>query len=545
MPETESDDSEKDKPVPGDFIGNIKAQKAIEASRQRAIAAPSRQRRATKPVGAGGYTAQALANETGQVAGSSKGTRNDVLNTAAFNLGQLVQPGGLEFGAVVTALTQAAMACGLTRKELAQWDLPERGIKAGMLRLRDISQISSATTYVSTPGSYGKRAPISAEPPIKPPRNTSSTTGDDDEPPDRVITFKRASAVKKRVPQWVWRHDGEGRIQLGTLSMFAGKPAAGKSTASRWFASQVTRGTLPGCWEGTPMNVAMVSVEEQEDTTVVPSLEVSGADLDRIFLPRITDAGRESVFGSVRDEDEFTQLLIDNEIRAVFIDPVMSTFGGKADVYRNNEVREYLNPFVRMAQAINGFVACVHHLRKGTVTDVLGAMNGSSAFGEVPRAVFGFAPFESGAHVMEQVKNSAGPTDLKLEYHLPIQYTNDDDGVPFELPMFEIKGRTTVSISDIDESRDELTGIAFTAQWLTDYLMENQPSPVWAIQKDAKAAGVVNNDKMLSRASKRVGVVSRSQPVKDKPNQHVWMLPEYAEGYKSNWQVSVRDSDDD
>ena len=529
---SESPDSE-------DFIANVRKDEAIERSRRRAIDPPSRpsaQRRATNNAGVGGYTGQGLSNECEAVARASKGTRNDVLNTAAFNLGQLVQPGGLDFNTVVKELTAAALSCGLTRKELKQWDLPERGIKAGMLRPRDLGEIASGATYVSTPNSYTKRAPISAE---------TGRSADKDDDPSRIITFKRASSVKKRVPQWVWRQGDQGRIQLGTVSMFAGKPAAGKSTASRWFASQITRGTLPGIWEGVPMNVAMVSVEEQEDTTVVPSLEVSGADLDRVFLPRITEAGREGVFGSIRDEEEFTNLLIENQIRAVFIDPVMSTFGGKADVYRNNEVREYLNPFVRMAQAINGFVVCVHHLRKGTVSDVLGAMNGSSAFGEVPRAVFGFAPFESGAHVMEQVKNSAGPTDLKLEYHLPIQYTQDEDGVPFALPMFEIKGSTTVSISDIDEARDELTGIAFTAQWLTDYLMENQPCPVWAIQKDAKAAGVVNNDKMLARASKRVGVVSRSAPVKDKPNQHVWMLPEFAEGFKADWQVKLRGADDD
>jgi hypothetical protein len=535
---SEPNDSVGKRAKGNDFIANIRADDAVEASRQRAIAPPQQRRRATKPVGVGGYTGQALANEAGQLANATKGTRNDVLNTAAFNLGQLVQPGGLDFDAVVSELTRAALASGLTRKELKQWDLPDRGIKAGMLRLRDIAEIQSNATYVSnTPNA---RIPISAETKTSKPVTTG---GDDEGDPERVITFKRASAVRKRVPQWVWRHGDEGRIQLGTVSMFAGKPAAGKSTASRWFAAQVTRGTLPGIWEGVPMNVAMVSVEEQEDTTVVPSLEVSGADLDRVFLPEVIDAGRESMFGSIRDEEQFTKLLIDKDIRAVFIDPVMSTFGGKADVYRNNEVREYLNPFVRMAQAINGFVICVHHLRKGTVSDVLGAMNGSSAFGEVPRAVFGFAPFESGAHVMEQVKNSAGPTDLKLEYHLPIQYTTDDDGVPFELPKFEIKGNTTVSISDIDEARDELTGIAFTAQWLTDYLMENQPAPVWAIQKDAKSAGVVNNEKMLSRASKRVGVVSKSQPVKDKPNQHVWMLPEYAEGYRAQWQVTLRDDD--
>jgi hypothetical protein len=434
-----------------------------------------------------------------------------------------VQPDGLEFSEASRELTRAALDCGLTRAELTKWDLPDRALRKGMTDLRDLDEKDRAgTTYTSSQRSD---------------KGTNQQWGDfDSDDGDRTITWVRASSIETHVPQWVWTYEDQGRIQLGTLTMFAGKPAAGKSTASRWFAAQLSKGTLPGVWEGNPMNVAMVSIEEQEDTTIVPSLQVHGADMTRIMLPRIAEAGRECVFSSIRDEEAFTDGLIDNNIRAVFIDPVMSTFGGKADVYRNNEVRQYLEPFVRIARTIKGIVVCVHHLRKGTVQDVLGSMNGSSAFGEVPRAVFGFAPFEGGAHVMEQVKNSAGPTGLKLEYHLPIEYTADEDGVPFELPRFEIKGTTTISIGDIDEARDELTGIAFASEWLSDYLMENQPMPVWQIQKDAKSAGAINNDKMLSRASKRIGVVSKSEPVKDKPNQHVWMLPEFAKGYgRGKW----------
>lgn len=515
---TESRDSE-------DFIDNVRRDDAIEAARQRALDGPSRrsdQRRRTKRGSANGYAITGLRNETEAVRTAVKGSRQTTLNTACFNVGQLVQPGGLDYDEAKRELISAALYCGLTRKELKSWDLPDRGLKAGMRSPRDLDEKARAVTKSdSASTSNSKRSST----------DTDQANDDDEwEPDDRAITWVRASTVKTRVPQWVWYYEGAGRIQLGTVTMFAGKPAAGKSTASRWFASQISRGTLPGCWEGTGMNVAMVSFEEQDETTIVPSLQVAGADVTRIILPRFTEAGRESAFQSVRDEEVFTDGLVDNDIRAVFIDPVMNAIGGKADVYRNNEVRQYLEPFVRIAKEVNGIVVCVHHLRKGTVQDVLGSMNGSSAFGEVPRAVFGFAPFEGGAHVMEQVKNSAGPTGLALEYHLPIEYTQDEDGVPFELPRFEIKGTTSVSISDIDEAKDELTGIAFASTWLSDYLLENQPMPVWQIQKDAKAAGAINNDKMLSRAGKRLGVVSRSQPVKDKPNQHVWVLPEFAKG---------------
>jgi hypothetical protein len=78
-------------------------------SDQRAIgggAAPS-----GKPGGA--WAEKALENECRNVAQATKGGRNDRLNTAAFNLGQLVGSEELERGRVERALMSAALACGL------------------------------------------------------------------------------------------------------------------------------------------------------------------------------------------------------------------------------------------------------------------------------------------------------------------------------------------------------------------------------------------------------------------------------------------------
>lgn len=509
---------------PEDFVENVKRADAAEAARQRAIAPAQRPRRRTNAAQVGGYVGQALSNEAEQLRSARTGTRNDILNTAGFNLGQLVGAGGLEFDVVVRELTSAALDAGLTRGELKQWDLPERAIRDGMAKPRDLSELDSA--------------PTTSRPVPKPPRTAQQGDASDWDDDERRIVLKRMSSVKMRVPQWVWEYEKVGRIQLRTLAMFAGKPGAGKSTAVRWFAARLSRGELPGVWEDYPMNVAVVMTEEHNEDMIAPSLYAAGADMRRVYYPEITEGGSVGSFASIRDEQNFTEQLIDNEIRAVFIDPVMSTVDGKMDAYRNNEVRQHLQPFVRIAQAINGIVVCVTHFRKGLTDDVMAGITGSSAFGEVPRSVFGFAPGEGGAHILEQVKNSAGPTGLKLEYHLPIEYIPDEDGLTFELPRFEIRGETEVSIADVNQETGELTGIAFASEWLTYYLMENQPAPVWQVQKDAKSAGAINNDKMLSRASKRIGVVSKSQPVKDKPNQHVWMLPEFAK----NWQRWKGDS---
>lgn len=59
------------------------------------------------------YYAAALAGEVANVRSATDGTRNDTLNTAAFNLGQIIGPGKLDTDTVETALLDAALAAGL------------------------------------------------------------------------------------------------------------------------------------------------------------------------------------------------------------------------------------------------------------------------------------------------------------------------------------------------------------------------------------------------------------------------------------------------
>ena len=62
----------------------------------------------------------ALRNEIAAVLAAPDGTRNDALNTAAFNLGQIIAGGGLAEGMVVARLTAAAEAAGLRKQVQAE-----------------------------------------------------------------------------------------------------------------------------------------------------------------------------------------------------------------------------------------------------------------------------------------------------------------------------------------------------------------------------------------------------------------------------------------
>lgn len=64
------------------------------------------------------WATRALRDEIEAVSTAVVGTRNDRLNTAAFNLGQIVAGGSLDVGDVCRALMDAALATGLTEKEI-------------------------------------------------------------------------------------------------------------------------------------------------------------------------------------------------------------------------------------------------------------------------------------------------------------------------------------------------------------------------------------------------------------------------------------------
>jgi len=71
------------------------------------------------PGGGGeGYGGAALTREADNVRDAAPGTRNDALNRAAFNLGQLVSGGELTEAEVTAALTEAARGAGLGEQEI-------------------------------------------------------------------------------------------------------------------------------------------------------------------------------------------------------------------------------------------------------------------------------------------------------------------------------------------------------------------------------------------------------------------------------------------
>ncbi|UVO10864.1 AAA family ATPase [Mycobacterium sp. SVM_VP21] len=357
----------------------------------------------------------------------------------------------------------------------------------------------------------------SAVPPTAPTAATTPGTGSR----WRVRTLANVRTV---IPEWAWEYDGRGRILKGGLTLFAGRPAAGKSTTARWFAAGWTQGTLPGCWEGKPVNVLYVASEESWQHTVGPSLIAAGANPDRIVHLAAADDGPARI-NVCTDKADILAVCAENGIRAVILDPLMSTLGAGPDLYRSNEVREALTPWAEISEAIDGVVLGITHLTKAA-RDVTAGINGSSAFGEVARCVFGFAvdqEADDGTRVMTQSKNSSGVEGLNLAYRLTETPVTVSDGGATEMVRFTLLGNTDRTVRDLlaaEQAGGRDTG-SECVQWLKGYLNVKGPTPALEVRADGAELGF--SESAIKRAMRKLKV--HSERLREAGGPSVWSLP--------------------
>jgi hypothetical protein len=332
-------------------------------------------------------------------------------------------------------------------------------------------------------------------------------------PIGRQIQWQTAAEIKDAVPVWAWEYDGKGRIQLGTLALFAGRPGAGKSTAARWFAAQATRGLLEGRWHDQPQQVAYIATaEESTRYTITPGLRAAGADLGKIHYPSVYHDGESTQLLSILDEQMLIDYLLTHGITIVVVDPLMSTISAASDVNKNNEVRAQIQPWARIADAINGIVIGVAHLRKNNTGDVVSAVTGSSAFGEVARAIFGFAknPMDD-TRVMSQHKNSTGYEDLSLAYEIVSAPVVVSTGETADFGTFKIIGPSEITVEDIlvDHGANQSGPGIECQRWLADYLSVEGPARSRDVKKEAAKEGF--SERTVERAAKKLKLLIESK----------------------------------
>jgi hypothetical protein len=335
-----------------------------------------------------------------------------------------------------------------------------------------------------------------------------------------------ASTIKPKPVVWGWTDGQHGRVPTSALTLVAGREGTGKSSFGIEKASQLTQGTLTGAHFGRPRKVLYVAVEDSWEQTIVPRLMAAGADLSMVGRFEVVETGELVALSLPVDNALLEKEVAENDVAAVFLDPLMSAMGSGLDTHIEREVRSALEPLAAMAQRTGCMVMCIAHFNKSSSSDLNNLITASGAFKNVARAVLSFGYDESGG-VMTQSKNSLGRGDLpSLSYVLEAQIIQTDEG-PTETSRFRFIGESDRTVRDVlrdsREDPDEHTERHEGDQWLRDYLVDGTgPFKAAEVIAAAKAAGFTENRIKKSRqrikaTSDRIGF--------GKDAHYVWALP--------------------
>lgn len=127
--------------VPGEVLGQAEHDARLEAeeqarrdearSRPKAPEGPARDARQA-------YARKALAGVVEEILGASEGARHDTINGGSFKIGRLLVAGGLDYGATLDALQNAALAVLPKSRHGEALRVPREGLEAGMAEPRDL-----------------------------------------------------------------------------------------------------------------------------------------------------------------------------------------------------------------------------------------------------------------------------------------------------------------------------------------------------------------------------------------------------------------------
>ncbi|MFF8019821.1 AAA family ATPase [Streptomyces sp. NPDC007896] len=335
----------------------------------------------------------------------------------------------------------------------------------------------------------------------------------------RRLKLTPASQIEPEPVIWAWEPEsGQGRIPAGALTLAAGREGTGKSSFGIWLAAQLSRGTLPGTFYGQPRNVLYAAVEDSWSRTLVPRLMAAGADLTRVFrvdIEVIEDTVQEAMICLPMDVSLIEQAIKEHDVAALIVDPLMSTLGRTTDAHRTQDVRQALEPLVRMAGRTRALTLGIAHFNKTSGNDAAQLISGSGAFKDLARSVLVFARNrETEEQVMSQVKNSLGRLDLPhIGYVI--------EGVDVETPSgtanvgrLAFTGPVEMGVEDMLSApidAEEAGERAEATAWLLGYLTEQGGEAArMDVVKAGKAQGFSETTIRRARQKGRVTFTERS-----------------------------------
>lgn len=206
-------------------------------------------------------------------------------------------------------------------------------------------------------------------------------------------------------------------IPLNRVTLLGGDPGAGKSFITAAIAATLSKGeSLPGEDDGIrePMNVLLLSAEDDPGDTLKPRLRNLKANMQKIFI---------ETADIVLDKDgieAIDQMVEATGAKLLVIDPIVAYLGTKMDMNRANDVRPIMKSLAALAKKREIAILVIRHNRKASP----GTPEGKKLYS-------GFGSIDFTAAVRSELAVEVGRQDRNFFYHIKMNSGPKGRGIKY------------------------------------------------------------------------------------------------------------------
>lgn len=272
------------------------------------------------------------------------------------------------------------------------------------------------------------------------------------------------------------------------------------------------RGQLAGDLKGEPVNVAIMSIEDDPERVLVPRLTAAGANLELCHLLSATQGGADAPLILPEDVERLRACLVAEDVRVLIVDVPNAFMAGGFDSHKDHDVRRAVaGPLTLMAGALDIAVVLIVHLNRAPSTVVLDRIAGSLGLSRASRSVLAVVenPEAEEERLLVLAKSNLGKLEVPslrfrvegVEVPTPAGPTSAGRVVHLgEAPAVTARNALQVTDSEDRTARDE------ARDWLTDLLGEG---PVSSTEVKLMATKAGLKWSTVRRAKDEVGVESK------------------------------------
>lgn len=341
---------------------------------------------------------------------------------------------------------------------------------------------------------------------------------------DKTPRLWAASSLKPATqPRWL----AKGRLPRAAISLLVGDEGIGKSLLWVYIVAAVTTGKpLPdfGIPERDPGHVVLVVTEDDWTTTVLPRLQVAGADLSMISVICTEDDGSGA---PVFPRDLYLIHEADPVPVLVVVDAWLDTVPAMLKVSDPQQARQALHPWKELATVTDAAVLLLCHTNRVSSPNARDRYGATAELRKKARMTLYAQTDDDGRLIVGPEKmNTAAPIPASAFTITSVQKftpTEDSDGT---VPLLSYVGQSNMTARehladnyDADHGTDPQDREE-ARRWLEGYLMENPGDQSKDVKAAAKLVGI--SERTLARARKDLGVIV---DYVGQPPTSTWTLP--------------------